>query len=732
MKVRSFVFLEPDHLFLITGSNGASSKRPLLSSASATSSPRFPQASPSYDATMLKSEYERRELLSKQAYEKLQTDYKASGREIERFKQERLALLRQWEDANSERREEKEALEKQNKLLSDRLNDLQQQNQDFRIQLEEVQTERANLAQASHGEETKQSLRITALEYELAAAKAQAEENKEAKDKIALAFSVREEEWEGERARLERRETEDGDSKKLVGELSGLLTKIHKLESESLTLQQENRILKTRTESIEALKEQNRSLEDKLEAFDNLRRRQAEAEAKIRDLELEKQEWSRQLSDGGDVVAFESMQRTCADPYKEISSVIAPSPLTVSNLPAYISSLRGAISGLIVRSDGFQNRANSLRKDCTEAEEKIEQKSLKCQKLEEELNVERIERLKVTKTAESAKMEVESYVKLLDTFQEESRNQSTQYDAASAEQIKLLQSRLQTMQGNLDDAHKEADRLRLLTNEGGGMSKEERNSLKRENDEMLQSLEQSRAECAALEKQCTEMGKINDELYIRVGRGEFDQTKLRCLELKMNPVSQDRIIRSSTLEALQRENQQLLNQVEELNKNVSSQIDSMDIDAGGNGNRAMVPIQTLENQKREYEKLEQTMRNRDKAFDRLKEAFAAKAMEYVAAVKALFGYEMHVVSKGKVKLRSIYARTSKGTSLTFDSGEDGNIGNMKLVGEARQGIAVGNLQEYWLGNDRFSVPCFLAALQLELYEGTTRAIRGTWEAEEDE
>jgi mitotic spindle assembly checkpoint protein MAD1 len=140
----------------------------------------------------------------------------------------------------------------------------------------------------------------------------------------------------------------------------------------------------------------------------------------------------------------------------------------------------------------------------------------------------------------------------------------------------------------------------------------------------------------------------------------------------------------------------------------------------------------LENQKREFEKLQETMRNRDKAFDRLKEAFGAKATEYVAAVKALFGYDMHVISKGKVKIRSIYARTSKGTSLTFDSGEDSNGSNMKLVGEARQGVAVKNLQEYWLGNDRFSVPCFLAALQLELYEGTTRAVRPTWEAEEDE
>lgn len=103
----------------------------------------------------------------------------------------------------------------------------------------------------------------------------------------------------------------------------------------------------------------------------------------------------------------------------------------------------------------------------------------------------------------------------------------------------------------------------------------------------------------------------------------------------------------------------------------------------------------------------------------------------MAAVKALFGYDMHVVSRGKVKLRSVYARSSRGTSLTFNS-EDVDVGNMRLMGEARQGMAnVNHLRSYWLGDARQSVPCFLAALQLELYESTTRAIRTTWEATEE-
>lgn len=243
------------------------------------------------------------------------------------------------------------------------------------------------------------------------------------------------------------------------------------------------------------------------------------------------------------------------------------------------------------------------------------------------------------------------------------------------------------------------------------------------------ALDEVRRDYAELEAKCIELGKMNDDLFLRVGRGEFDQSKLQCLELKMNPVSQDRIIRSATLDELRLENQKLAEQVEELSKKLTAEGGATTVSGDVSG--AMVPIETLENQKRECERLQEAMKSRDKSFTRLKEVFATKATEYVAAVKALFGYDMHVVSKGKVKLRSVYARTAKGTSLTFDSGEGGDAGAMKLVGEARQGIAVGTLQEYWLGNDRFSVPCFLAALQLELYEGTTRAVRGTWEAEDE-
>lgn len=463
------------------GPNGSANKRVLLTSTSSTiASPRFPAASPSYDASKLKSEYERRELLSKQAYEKLQSEYKASGRETEKYKQEKLALLRQWEDANAERKEEKDNLEEQRRFLNERVNTLTQQNQELKLKMEETQAERARLAQNLHGEETRQSMRITSLEYELASAKASAEENKEMRDKMELALQKREKEWEEERIRLANNVTPSDESKKGMMELSDLLSKIHKLESETLILQRDNRILKTRAESIEALKEQNRVLGEKVGVVNEIRRKLAEAESRIQDLELDQENWNRKLTSRGDTFAFESMQGVCSAVDAEIPTITAPSILDVDSLSTYISNLQGAVAGLTVRSKILNDRVDSSRKHQIEDEQKLKEVDVKLEKVSTELNAEKMERLKAVKRAEASKAEVESYVKLLDTFQEESRNQSAQYNAASAEHIQVLEARIKTMTEALDEAKAESESLNKLTQEGGGMSKEERDQILKE------------------------------------------------------------------------------------------------------------------------------------------------------------------------------------------------------------------------------------------------------------
>ena len=142
---------------------------------------------------------------------------------------------------------------------------------------------------------------------------------------------------------------------------------------------------------------------------------------------------------------------------------------------------------------------------------------------------------------------------------------------------------------------------------------------------------------------------------------------------------------------------------------------------------ALVPLQTVENLRTELAQMQESLQLKDKGMLRLKQVFTAKANELREAVQSLFGYKVRFMENGKVKLTSAYAGGARGTTLVFRS-EEGNVGEMKLQGEANDGLAnVSHLRDYWLSDGiRHSVPCFLAALNLELYENTTQAIRGSF------
>lgn len=82
-------------------------------------------------------------------------------------------------------------------------------------------------------------------------------------------------------------------------------------------------------------------------------------------------------------------------------------------------------------------------------------------------------------------------------------------------------------------------------------------------------------------------------------------------------------------------------------------------------------------------------------------------------------------------MKSVYARSSIGTTLVFRS-DEGNVGSMQLLGEANQEGKVEDLRRFWLGNQRQSVPCFLAALNMELYDMTTQAGRAAYIGEDED
>jgi len=222
----------------------------------------------------------------------------------------------------------------------------------------------------------------------------------------------------------------------------------------------------------------------------------------------------------------------------------------------------------------------------------------------------------------------------------------------------------------------------------------------------------------ALQKECERLSTESDDIWRRYMGGEHSAQQ-RVLEMPKNPAQQRMDLSRARIEGLQRDNEQLIQRIAELEAAGAS--------APGTEFGSQVGQQSLQT----ILELREALKMKEKVLDRVRSAsvyvarsadmrltasvaqvFKAKGTEYRETVEALFGFKVKWEQDGRVKLTSSFARSAKGTTLTFRSDRD-DMGAMKIHGEAMQGMAnIENLRTYWLDGAK-SVPCFLAALNIE-------------------
>jgi mitotic spindle assembly checkpoint protein MAD1 len=342
--------------------------------------------------------------------------------------------------------------------------------------------------------------------------------------------------------------------------------------------------------------------------------------------------------------------------------------------------------------------------------------------------------LKAEKTETRLEDEIERLKAMLASYETEEKNhQSSTYDAAHGQRIALLETEVERLRGEAMTAQQQVENISARLAEAQMSQREagdgedasslraRAEALQREKTTLESKVVGLEADVSRFDKEREEIWRENEMLWGRVGRGEFNQEKQRCLVLAQNPVSQELDVRKKTLDALKAENRGLLQRVEELSSVVSSSA------RGGGDSQTLVPQAVVQNLRNDIEALGVSIAAKDKAMLRLKQVFSAKANEFREAIQSLFGYKVKFLENGKVKLTSTFNRGKNSTSLIFES-EDGNVGKMNLMGEAIQFpglVNLAGLKEYWLDPNgiRQSVPCFLAALNLELYESCTMAVR---------
>ncbi|CDW96937.1 hypothetical protein [Sporisorium scitamineum] len=695
--------------------------------------------SPAYEISLLRTHYDQQLLAESRKYKKLEQDYEAKCKELDRFNRQRVELLDEWDKQQETSRSKEAEWTSKRQSLEDEIVRLRSTNSELTHRNDELSTN-------SSTELSELRAKVTSLESDLAKSRAEAQaatiRAKTFEDEVgankaeledlqnALEDEQRMRIQQIDEARLGGAEQ----GKKIADELSRQTSHLRKLEAENAHLVAENARLSHHASNVELLKEEKRSLEAKLRTLDALRDQLAAAETQVADLQDKESNWDALLRTGLETdvqAAFTAAANTDG----QLPSVTPPQVIDRNTLPKYFSTLRGTVSGLEARCKALQTTVEKLRARNVELEDEAKDVDAKDRKTTLELTDLQTSLARAQKTEARLNDEIGRLKVMLSSYEQEEQNHnSSSYSAAHAQRITLLEGELEKAKDENARLSEEVESLsKSLANkeskgedaEGEGDLKVKVDQLQGEKSALEAKVSEMESSFVSLTKELESLGKENEMLWLRVGRGEFDQERQRCLVLASNPVSADLDVRRKTLDALKAENQSLLTRVEELSTLVSSS--SSTAAASTSAGQALVPQSVVDNLRADLSALQVSIAAKDKAMLRLKQVFSAKANEFREAIQSLFGYKVKFLENGKVKLTSTFNRSTNSTSLVFES-EGGNVGKMKLMGEAIKFpglVNLAGLKEYWLDPNgiRQSVPCFLAALNLELYESCTMAVR---------
>lgn len=664
-------------------------------------------ASDDYELQMLRSEYERRIQTEQHANQVMEVQMRSQLRELEALKCQRVEVLREWETERAMQQEKQRAWDKVRSETEAQLASLRADTLRLQSRNDELESQLSATARDAHTEIVSIKSQLARLQTEYELSTSQNESLSRTNEHLLARIN------ELESAPLEKSAPSDEDAALFKDQLSQSLTTIQRLEAANVRLTSENKRLADASARIDVLRESNRGLEAKLTQLPKLQEALLEKDAELASLRDEQSRWISVLEHGIKTEEHAAFMAAAHASDQAPPQTAVPETLSPETLPAYISTLRGTVMGLYARIEGLGHSVEQMRTANLDLSRRAAQDSETETQLRKELHQKSDLLLRAQRQLDIQSDDLRRCKEVLESFEQEAQQGDTSYEATHQRRITGLEERIALLMAECDSLTQklaESERVPPTANHPAS-------------EEALLVLE---AQFRELEQHAQALSTENETLWLRVGRGEFNAERERCLVLTDNPVSRDLAVRTSTLEALRKENAGLLEQVEALHK----QLTSAHLPAPATGTDAVVPLQTVDNLRAELTKLQETLQLKDKGMLRLKQVFTAQANLFREAVQSLFGYKIRFMENGKVKLTSAYAGSARGTTLVFRS-DEGNVGEMKLQGEANDGLAnVAHLRDYWLSDGiRHSVPCFLAALNLELYENTTQAIRSSFGAD---
>jgi mitotic spindle assembly checkpoint protein MAD1 len=568
-------------------------------------------------------------------------------------------------------------------------------------QIEELTTAKEDAARITEKKAVDASMQINSLQRSMHELEQEAQAREDALQQTQAQVMERDAQIARFEAEVLRLKAQGGDAETMAAikrELTEQVQHIRKLEVTNRDQLVELKHLRAVNRAVEVVEEEKRSLQRKLDATDLLEAELEEARIQRQRLEDERLAWTsylRSASEGTDV-EFDSPEA--------LARALVQERLTSASRMDQIGALRAELLAQ-------QNTVHSHETEKARLKAQLEEIKLSAATMTNDKA-----RLRLDRQRALAVKEVEYLRAQLKTFDTEDETmQPEQFDQARAQRIQELEdlvdqykTEVQSLHAELSSAEPSGAAATPQSLAGSKRARSESDDadeqlgqLNRKNRKLQEETSSLQTQIALLEKDLT---ATREQL-----KAAKQQSSTRILSLRSNPTSDHEKIKRSTLDALQKENKDLLAILRS----------KQDADPSV----PLIPTSVLSAMEREIAAAKAETASAQKSARRLKEVWGSKSHEFKEAIFSTLGWTVTFIPNGKMRVESTFypSQTDENeNSIVFD----GERGTMKVGGGPKSAFArrISDQIGFWV-REKGCIPGFLAALTLEFYEEHTRAAK---------
>lgn len=626
---------------------------------------------------------------TKQIISKLQFQISSSKTEQRLLVESKKDLSNQYEQLLKAKNEELESLKvnfefvyNQREALKSKLENSEQTSlakiQALQASVDESHSTVKTLERQNYELKSELSLVRNSGDQELNTIKYLEEENEQLQERIDELTTVNGELID-ERDQISQRLREEVDAS------AGANSYQHTLKTNNLQLQKMNNSLQLKVDlllqhktSVEILKQKNHTLQQKLSQLESVQEKCYELEIEALDLKSQLEEFKQVFSEIDQSVSIKSI----VDQFKQVTNnnLVLEDKFNQARIELD-QALRELQKVNNEKKNELVPKIQSLTEVLKNRQELVEK--LEKQKL---LNVKEIqylrELLKSLDDLSVPKGEDDSEVKRLEKVIEIYKGERD----GLIERVKQAEQQQQPIVADPSTIlNPNGKRPRTTATEDDDTINTAHFKLQKENISLLSTVKSLQDEISSLNSQISKLQQVQTK-----------KEQIKVLQLRANNISKDQLVKQHTIDLLRKENQDLIS---------NSQSDS-------------IPRSVFERQEDDKEILQTKIDQLSKRISRLREVYSKKSCDILSIISKFFGYSVEFLpspinpedlTSSRIKLVSKYIQDSSAYLVI-----DVNSKMLKANGSNEFKQMCEELVSNWV-NGKDQIPCFLGALNLNLY-----------------